>query len=427
MNKRKDESGQTLVVAALSLSLLLGFVAFAVDFGLMWRDKRILQTAADAGAVNGAAEIPGNDWVAGAKAATALNGVTDGSDGGTVTVNKPPLYGAYAGNSNYVEVIVSQSERTTFLGLFGLPSVNVSARAVAYNTPSQDCIITLGTSPTPPGATGAGIAASGSGSLNVPSCGITDNANGTGNGDGAINLSGSASITAESVTTAGSVASTVESHITATNPSTVTTGISPISDPLSSTVSTPSNPGGCLANPNIGSNTTIGPTSDGTICYDSLTISGGTVTLRPGLYYINGNLTVQGSSIVNCTGTCASSGVTFFIACNGTCASNNGVMNVQGGNVQLNLTAPTTGPDKGLLFYQSPNDPETATFGGGSSGALNGILYFPDAGLVLTGGSGASFNIDLVTQWLNLTGPSTISPYEPIDVASSIPDPVLAE
>lgn len=240
---RRDD-GQMLVTVALSMTVLLGFLAFAADVGLLWRAKRMMQTAADAGAVNGAAEIPADDWNAGAQAGAALNGVTNGVNGATVTVNNPPLSGAYAGVNDYVEVIASKSEKTTFMGIFGFPSMTVSARAVAYNTPSKDCVITLGTSPTPPGATGAGIAISGSGSLNVPGCGVVDDGDGTGNSDGAINLSGSASITAGSVTTAGSVASGVESHITATNPSTVTTGITPVSDPLSGTVSPPANPGG---------------------------------------------------------------------------------------------------------------------------------------------------------------------------------------
>lgn len=424
MNFRKSEGGQTLVISALCLSLLLGFVAFAVDVGLLWRDKRTMQTAADAGAVNGAAEIPAADWEEGANAGAALNGMTNGVNGATVTVNRPPLSGAYEGNKNYVEVIVSHSEKTAFMRLFGFPSMTVSARAVAYNTPSQDCVITLGTSPSPPGAAGAGIATSGSGSLNVTTCGIADDAfDGT---DSAVDLSGGSTITAKSLSTVGTVASADLSHITVTNPSTVTTGIPHVNDPLQGTVTPPTNPGSCTAL-TVNSSTTIGPLADGTICYNSLTISGGTVTLRPGVYYINGNLTVQGSSIVNCTASCASSGVTFYITCNGTCASNNGVMNVQGGNVQLNLTAPTSGDYTGMLFYQNPNDPETATFGGGSAGSMNGILYFPGAGLTMTGGSGATFNIDLITQWLNITGPSTISPYKPLDVPSPIPDPVLAE
>ena len=435
MKSRNDESGQTLVLAALSLSLLLGFVAFSVDVGLLWRDKRILQTAADAGAVNGAAEIPGSDWVAGAKAATALNGVTDGSNGATVTVNKPPLNGAYAGNTNYVEVIASQSESTTFLRLFGLSSISVSARAVAYNTPSQDCVITLATNPTPngpgPSTPGAGInASSGTASLNATNCGDVDN--GDESGKSAVDLTGGATIKAKSLTTAGTVGSTDLSDITVTNPSTVTTGITPVGDPLAGTVSPPTNPGGCLANPNINSTTTIGPSSDGTICYNSLTIKGGTVTLKPGVYYINGQLSIQSGANVKQSSLTPGDGVTFYItnttSANDSCpASPDGSGLCVAAGATLNLSAPGSGPYKGILFYQDPHDTFTASFSGGSSGTLNGIFYLPDAGLILSGGSGGTLNVDLVVAWLNLSGGSTINQYEALDEPSPIPDPVLAE
>ena len=44
-------------------------------------------------------------------------------------------------------------------------------------------------------------------------------------------------------------------------------------------------------------------------------------------------------------------GVTFHIACNGACTSNDGVLDVQSGNVVLNLSAPTSGSYDGILFY----------------------------------------------------------------------------
>jgi hypothetical protein len=42
-----------------------------------------------------------------------LDGFTDGKKNVTVTVNNPPLSGAYAGNANYVEVIISNRNRRT--------------------------------------------------------------------------------------------------------------------------------------------------------------------------------------------------------------------------------------------------------------------------------------------------------------------------
>jgi uncharacterized membrane protein len=63
-------------------------VGFAVDVGVLFRDKRILQTAADAGAIAGAEEYKYGDWSDAAKKAATHNGVTDGINGYTVTVTQ---------------------------------------------------------------------------------------------------------------------------------------------------------------------------------------------------------------------------------------------------------------------------------------------------------------------------------------------------
>jgi len=51
------ESGQTLVVVTLSLIALIGFLALAIDVGVLYSWRRNLQNAADAGALAGAGEI----------------------------------------------------------------------------------------------------------------------------------------------------------------------------------------------------------------------------------------------------------------------------------------------------------------------------------------------------------------------------------
>ena len=77
MRFRQGESGQTLVLAAVCIPLVLGFVAMAVDIGLLFRAKRNLQIAADAGAINAAAELSAGDWSAAGKAGSC-NERTDG-------------------------------------------------------------------------------------------------------------------------------------------------------------------------------------------------------------------------------------------------------------------------------------------------------------------------------------------------------------
>jgi hypothetical protein len=185
------------------------------------------------------------------------------------------------------------------------------------------------------------------------------------------------------------------------------------SDPLASTVSPPTNPGACTSM-NVNSSQTIGPTSGGSICYSSLSFqSGASATLNPGIYYINGNLSLSGGASLSGTG------VTFYI-------TNGGTVNITGG-ATMNLTAPTSGSLNGILFYQDPADTSNFKFAGGTAGTINGIFYLPNAQLNLNGGSGQTLNVDLVVGTLNVTGNSFINSYVPLTGASSLSDPVLTE
>ena len=47
----RNEDGQTLVLTALCMTAMLGFMALAIDVGLLFRAKRNMQITADAVAV----------------------------------------------------------------------------------------------------------------------------------------------------------------------------------------------------------------------------------------------------------------------------------------------------------------------------------------------------------------------------------------
>ena len=57
MKRLKDESGQALIITALCMTCLFGFAALATDVGIILREKRMAQTAADGAAVAGASEL----------------------------------------------------------------------------------------------------------------------------------------------------------------------------------------------------------------------------------------------------------------------------------------------------------------------------------------------------------------------------------
>src|ERR1017187_2357637 len=298
-----DQRGQTTILIALCLMCLLGLTGFAVDAGMMFRAKRNLQIAADAAAISGAAELNYGDAAAAAQAAAVQNGETNGVNGATVTVNNPPAAGSHTGSA-YVEVIVSQVEPTYFMKALHLNSLTVSARAVGTVATTPTCLVTLGNA-------APGLSVTNGAALTVSSCGIIDDATGS----GALTASGGATITTTSVSVVGTTSISNGAVVTPTP----VTGITTVADPLSYfAIPPPSSDytSGCSADPKISTSRTIGPSTAGSyVCYDGLTISNSpTVTLNPALYIINGvggsgknQFSVSGGTL---NGT---SGVTFYL------------------------------------------------------------------------------------------------------------------
>jgi Putative Flp pilus-assembly TadE/G-like len=415
MKRLRDESGQALVIAALSMTCLLGFVALATDVGVMLREKRLAQIAADSAAIAGALEINFSGVSAAAQAAAAQNGFTSGANGATVTVNGPsagPALGPHAGNGSYVEVIVSQNQPTIFMWMFGRSAVTVNARAVATLGPSQNCLYTLGT-------TGTGISLSNNAKLNAPGCGIiVDSSSGT-----AISVVGGAKITAASV---GAVGGTSTSNGGSISPPAVS-NIAPTSDPLSALQPPPYNPASCGNDPIThyvnGSSYSVGPgspfstTQNGnTVCYSSLTLgsNGDTVTLNPGIYVLTGPLIFASGT------TPGGQGVTFYLTGNGSVSIGN--------NANLNFSAPTSGAYNGILFYQDRGNANTASIQGGASSTLSGILYFPDTALTIGNGTTSTISASVIAKSLTITGGSnlqennyaTVNPSSPITAAKLV-------
>ena len=402
----REESGQALVFMLLCMTCILGFVGFATDVGMLLRAKRVVQTAADSGAIAGAAELGQTDLTptAAALAATAQNGMTNGSNGATVTVNVPPQYAtpAHTGSNCgpganapcYVEVIVSQSQPTFFMkvfqSLFNLGPITVSARAVAAMAKSNGCVYSLGSS-------GAGIAITGNATMDVQHCGIFDDSISS----NALDIGGNATLNAQAIGVAGGYSNTGNGSVTPTP----IQGMVPESDPLASLPEpNPSSYPSCSA---YNGSKTI---NQG--CYTAISINQNTtLNLNPGLYVIDGDLTLNGNITV--TGT----DVTIYLM---------GTTNISG-NVTLNLTAPTSGVYNGVLFFQSRSDANAAAIGGNSGSTLEGILYFPNAAVTVTGNSGSTIYADFIAQSLALNGNASFQDYALVNGSSILTAARLVE
>src|SRR5579862_745810 len=141
-----SDNGQTLVLVAVSVMMLMMMAALGVDVGWLHYQKEQMQKAADASALAGAEAMTyGSNWSQAAQNDATANGYQNGQNGITVTVNSPPkIDPIFKGKAGYVEAIVTQARPTFFMKVAGWSSVNVSARAVASTTASgSGCIIAL--------------------------------------------------------------------------------------------------------------------------------------------------------------------------------------------------------------------------------------------------------------------------------------------
>jgi hypothetical protein len=365
--KRNREAGQALVAAALSLTVLLLAAGLAIDMGYLRYQERRMQAAADSAAIAGAAELAyGGSYAAAAQADSASNGFTHNVNSVTVTPNRPPSTGPFAGQPDYVEVLVQQIEPTFFMKIFRVNSVSISARSVAHLGSGRNCMYAL--SLNDPNALNLNDAA-----VSAPDCGIISNGNFTANGG--------SSVQALSIGVVGSSSTGVAT----VNPD-PRTGIVPPSDPLLFLRQQQPVVGGCVPFPGAG---TVVP---GTYC--GITMNVGAVIFSPGSYIVKGDFAISGSASV--TGT----GVTFFVTRDPTKPGSGSV--VFNSSNTIDLVAPTGNTCayscEGILLFQDPADINAASLTANNQ-TLQGALYFPAAALTIgRNHNGAAYTIVVANQ-----------------------------
>ena len=414
----KEEAGSVAITVAVALTAILGIMGLAIDVGQLRLAQQRLQMAADATALAAALELghcgatPNcTALTAAAQSALTENGLTGStlltncaagnSTRLTITVNNGPCALGSTnidnGNTSFVETVISQPHPTSFIGVLGISSVLISARAEAARAPSKYCVYTLG-------ALGTDILLNGSATFTMQNCGVIDDSSSS----QALLLNGSPQLRASNV---GIVGSYLVNGGGSVSPRPVT-GIAPVSDPLSSLAAPSFTPGSCLANPIVNGSVTrtLGPAvSGGTVCYDGLTINGGpTVTLTPGLYIINGAFVSNMSSAGSISGT----GVTFYFPPGGSYTDN--------GSGTLDLSAPLSGTYNGILFDQDRANIQQMTFNGSATSTLRGIFYLPSANLLMNGSTGTTLYTSLVVKTMTLNGSGTLQDYAMINHASPL-------
>lgn len=132
------ETGQAMIIIVFAIIGIIGAAALAIDGTNAFIDSRRAETAASAAALTGAlTRIEGGNWRAAALAAAAANGYDNNGVTNTVELNTPPLGGPYAGNSEYIEVVLTSHLRTYFGVVVGIPTITSVAHVISQSKPSE--------------------------------------------------------------------------------------------------------------------------------------------------------------------------------------------------------------------------------------------------------------------------------------------------
>ena len=206
----RDERGVIIIMFALLLPIMIGFIGMGVEVAYWFQDRRDLQAAADAGALAGAYEVA-EDRVSSAEAVAQREAEANGwssSNGDTILVNNDQINSTFPSSGNFdtddnaIEVILTRTLQPLFIGYF-MDNLTLTAGAVATVVAgaTEACVLALG-SGLAPGA--SDITVSGGASVTMSGCTFATNST----NNAAIKLTGGGSLTADCVYSGGGITGT---------------------------------------------------------------------------------------------------------------------------------------------------------------------------------------------------------------------------
>lgn len=380
----EDESGSYLMMAAIMMPTLVGLIGLGTDYGLWIHTRQKMQNAADSAAYSAALAVTGagGDAITQAYAMASSFGLSDGFNGVTISVNKPPTSGPNMSTAGAIEVIIRQPQARLFSVLLSSQSLVVKSRAVAIpGVNGTGCVVALNK------AASSAINVQGTADIALTGCALYDDSSNS----SALNVGGSGTIKAQDIYVVGGI----NGNVTASG--SVVTGASSIADPYSD-VSMGSFSGCDQINMSAKNTLTLSP---GVYCKGLSLNAGANVTLKPGVYYFD-----QGSLTVNGGATLTGTGVTLVFT--SSTGSNYADATINGG-ATINLTAPTTGGTAGIVILGDKNMPTGTVFkfNGGSSQIMTGAIDLPKAAVQFAGGSNSGQACtQLIADTITFTGNS---------------------
>ena len=366
----RDRRGVVVIMFALMLPILVGFVALGVEVTFWFMQHRDLQSAADAAAIGASYSVKSNGSDSEIDAAALQEAVRNGldtSDGDTIDVNMPPTSGSYTSNDYAVEVVLSRPVALLFSGVFLDNAISVDTRAVATLTSKTEaCVLALDTS------SSGTLKNQGNANISMTGCAVAVNSSNS----SAITITVNSTLTTDCASVVGGYS--VGSNATlATECPSAQSGALAVDDPYVNVAEPPI--GSCLqTNYSISS----GTLPQGTYC-QGVNFSGTVELVTGGVYVID-----RGTFRVNAGATLTGTNVTIFLT--SSTGSQYASVTINGG-ADVTLSANDSGDYAGILFYGDDDTPTSPpsnqTFNGGATMDLTGALYFPKGNINYTGGA----------------------------------------
>ncbi len=391
---REDNRGGTAVLAAIMFPAVIGGFGLGAETGYWYYTQRKIQHAADVSAHAAGIRKRSGDSAA-VYEAVALKIATDSTFRyymGTIEVNSPPLTGAYAGNTDAVEVILIENLPRLFTAIFSNTTVPITSRAVVLiEEGSVACILSLGP------VESQGVSMGGNSSVTLDGCDIASNSL----MPTAYDQGGGPSMTTGCIHTVGE-GNVAGGTLDLTDPDCpeINEYAPVVADPYADRAE-PTVSGNCSNfNPNAGAGN---PKQHFPGHYCGMQFSGqGNHNLNAGVYIVDG-----GDFRVNAGVTVTGTGVTIYLV--------NGARIRIEGSATVDLTAPNgdyhsvTNPYAGILFFAERDEDNQLNhvINGGSTTNFEGAIYVPTDDIDYAGGAGGLNGCLQVIAWtVEFTGNS---------------------
>lgn len=387
-----DEGGAVAVIAAIVFPVVVGAMGLGAETGYWYMKQRKLQHAADVSAHAAAVRHRAGDGLASLRAAATTVAVASGFESASGDLNVSTEAGA-TGTSGKVTVVLSETHPRLFSSIFSSDSVLFRARAVAQVTGgSKACVLALSNT-----ASGA-VTVAGSTEVHLSGCSVVSNSTAS---DAFLMKSGSAMMSTDCVYTVGEAVTTT--GLSLSGCAAPVERVPPTADPFA-LVAEPDNlhiqqlP--CRTLSYISNSTYTFdhlPTGEPAIRFCNGLDIKGTVTLKPGLYILDG-----GDFTITAGANLSGNGVTLLLT--------NGATAKLTGNGDIDLSAPTSGPYAGILFFGSRRTTGLIhEITGNTESTLEGNIYMPTGRVAFTGNSSVTGGCtQIVADQVIFTGNSTM-------------------